>query len=223
MRVRHAILLLSIFMIVVTGWSIAVAQVTGTAQVEAPLPLDKQIERYTQIIVGALTALGTAIATIICVFIALREKTRALVATVRGAEEAFDKVKATNPKLYREAKDLLKAKTKEITSVTEIVTDIHEEEKKPHTQVEIKVPGRGIIALLVCCLLMVGCATPAEDYVRADAAAWRYYDQEGLLDKWIDQAEVRGEITKGRASALRRLNEGRRARVAHALASFDKK
>ena len=230
---RQAILLLSIFMIVVTGWSIAAAQVTGTAQVESPLPLDKQIERYTQIIVGALTALGPAIAPIIYAFIALREKTRALVATVRGAEEAFDKVKASDPKLYVEAKALLKAKTKEISAVTEILTEIHAEENKPHTQ-EIKVPGRGIIGLMLAMFLISGCAT--EDYVRADAAAWRHYDAGGRLDLWIDEAEARGvakilakemltksDLTPEQASALRKLNDGRRARVAHALGALDKK
>lgn len=87
-----------------------------------------------------------------------------------------------------------------------------------------------------------GCASPAASYVKADAAAWAVYDRDNTLDKWINQAEERGDeiqelveegrlskeeaaakmsedaaLSKDRADALRDLNVARRARISHAL------
>lgn len=84
-----------------------------------------------------------------------------------------------------------------------------------------------LFALLWC---VGGCASPSEDYIRADEAAWKQYDDGGLLDAMIDNAEKRGaaklsavppaqleagDISPKRADALRQLNVGRRARISH--------
>lgn len=71
---------------------------------------------------------------------------------------------------------------------------------------------------LLVVLLLAGCASPAEDYVRAEDAAWAEYDP--YLDKWVDQ-EV--SFTKDKKEAMHLLNEGRRARVRHAIAAIGSK
>ena len=78
------------------------------------------------------------------------------------------------------------------------------------------------VLVLLVAVLCAGCATPSEKYVRADAAAWAQYDKAGRLDTWIAEAVKRGELTQAQADDLGKLNDGRRARIRHALAQFKK-
>ena len=78
---------------------------------------------------------------------------------------------------------------------------------------------------LVAILAFSGCASPAEDYVRAEAGAWAQldepYDASGKprLDAWIDGDSA---LSPEKKDALHQLNAGRRARVSHALSEFQK-
>ena len=67
-------------------------------------------------------------------------------------------------------------------------------------------------------LLLAGCASPAEDYIRADAAAWAPFDQSGWLDFKID---AEPSFSDAKKDALHQLNVARRARIAHAIASIE--
>ena len=100
-----------------------------------------------------------------------------------------------------------------------------------------------LLLVLVVALLSgsTGCATPNEDYVRADEAAWKHYDEGGRLDTWIAWAVERweateaaakakgevpkhgpGEVSPEVAEALGHLNVGRKARVSHAIQALKK-
>lgn len=67
---------------------------------------------------------------------------------------------------------------------------------------------------LVAMLLIAGCASPAEDYIRADAAAWAQYDP--FIDSWVDKSDFSAD----KKDALHQLNVGRRARINHAIAAI---
>lgn len=82
--------------------------------------------------------------------------------------------------------------------------------------------------LLILSLLIVGCASPAADYVMAEKAAWDQYDVaydstghqlvgQPILDKWIDQE---ASFPADLKDALHQLNVARRARVNHAIAAI---
>ena len=73
------------------------------------------------------------------------------------------------------------------------------------------------IAFAVLCAALVGCASPAEDYIRADAAAWVPFDDGGWLDAKIDAEPA---FSADKKTALHMLNAGRRARIAHAIAAL---
>lgn len=67
--------------------------------------------------------------------------------------------------------------------------------------------------MILALALMGGCASPAADYVSAEAAAWQQIDDK--LDGWI---ESEPSYDAPKKDALHQLNVGRRARVSHALA-----
>jgi hypothetical protein len=73
---------------------------------------------------------------------------------------------------------------------------------------------------LLLALVLVGCPSPARDYVLADAAAWKHYDEGGWLDRKIDEES---SWDKDKKTALHKLNEGRRARISHAIAEVSTK
>lgn len=72
-------------------------------------------------------------------------------------------------------------------------------------------------ALVALLMAVVGCANPNEDYIRADAAAWEPFDNNGWLERKINEDEDWSTETK---DALRQLQKGRKARIAHAMASI---
>ena len=72
--------------------------------------------------------------------------------------------------------------------------------------------GGGLAAALLSAIL--GCASPAADYVRAEKAAWDVYDP--YLSGWVDQDPRFDLDTK---AAFHALDVGRKARVAHAIAA----
>jgi hypothetical protein len=67
-------------------------------------------------------------------------------------------------------------------------------------------------------ILGAGCATPAQEYVQADAAAWARFDVDGRIDSWIDSSALDAD----EKDSLHQLNVARRARIAHALAELQK-
>lgn len=69
---------------------------------------------------------------------------------------------------------------------------------------------------LLAFMFFAGCASPAEDYVRAEAAAWAQIDPS--LDGWID---AESSFKPEKKDALHQLNAARRARVKHALEAFE--
>lgn len=71
--------------------------------------------------------------------------------------------------------------------------------------------------IVLALVFVAGCASPAEDYVRADAAAWAPFDANGWLDSKID---AESSFSAGKKDALHQLNAARRARVSHAIAAI---
>lgn len=71
-------------------------------------------------------------------------------------------------------------------------------------------------------LLLSGCASPAKDYVEAEAAAWAEFDP--YLDSWIDAHEFSKDkaANSRKRDALHQLNVARRARIKHAQESLSK-
>jgi len=80
--------------------------------------------------------------------------------------------------------------------------------------------------VLLVAFILAGCASPAEDYIRADAAAWQWLDEPydashpHRIDAYVDSDAA---ISSDVKDAIHQLMDGRRARVAHALAGLDKK
>jgi uncharacterized lipoprotein YajG len=70
--------------------------------------------------------------------------------------------------------------------------------------------------ILVAVLLLPGCAGPAADYVRAEAAAWAEFDP--YLDGWVEKDPA---LSSEKKDALHQLNVARRARVRHAIAQIE--
>jgi len=82
---------------------------------------------------------------------------------------------------------------------------------------------------IVLVLASCGCASPAADYVRADAAAWTKLDEpvagtptkpgQARVDIYIDMDP---SLSTDEKDALHQLMNGRRARISHALAEVSK-
>ena len=70
-------------------------------------------------------------------------------------------------------------------------------------------------SLIILCFF-IGCGSLHQDYVEAEAVAWSRFDQDNRLDNWIDASSLH----PAEKDALHKLNTGRRARVAHALAEI---
>lgn len=77
-------------------------------------------------------------------------------------------------------------------------------------------------SMLLLLALLSGCASPAEDYIRADAATWAQFDRSTPAGvPWIDAAvDADPTLSPEHKDALHQLSTSRRARVSHAVAAI---
>ena len=187
----------------------------------APMTIEEQIEHYTKIIVGALSALALSVATITALVMKLKTTSAALFSVVKGGDDALAPLKHSDPAAYETAKLTLAAEVGKNPAAAALVDKVLDvvDPKEPGSRRTTAVRpvyrenGFGlpeavltgcVVILLVMQLMLLGCGARSipDTHITADEAfiadiEFEHMDMLGRIGH-VGGVTVTAEMIQGR-------------------------